>query len=99
MGKQTMWKIHDFDQSAQNAFSQPDVLANFISNHDNPRWLNMYSDWTTFKSVITFLYFYNGIPIIYYGDEQGFHGGSDPDCRENLWGHMNTDGELYKYIQ
>lgn len=75
------------------------MLATFLSNHDNPRWLNMYGDWTTFKSALTFLFFYSGIPIVYYGDEQGFHGGSDPGCRETLWGHMDENSELFKYIQ
>jgi len=27
---------------------------------------------------MTFTLFFTGIPIVYYGDEQGFNGGGDP---------------------
>ena len=39
------------------------------------------------------------IPIIYYGTEQGFNGGSDPSNRESLWPYMSTEHPLYKFIQ
>ena len=39
------------------------------------------------------------IPIVYYGTEQGFNGGSDPNNRESLWPHMSTEHPLYKFIQ
>lgn len=34
----------------------------------------------------------DGIPIVYYGQEQGMHGNSDPYNREALWpsGYPNT---------
>jgi len=31
-----------------------------------------------FKAAMTFALFAQGIPIIYYGSEQGFNGGNDP---------------------
>ena len=40
-----------------------------------------------------------GIPIIYYGTEQGFSGGNDPNNRESLWNNLNTNHEIYKFIQ
>lgn len=40
-----------------------------------------------------------GIPIIYYGSEQGFAGGADPNNREALWSNLNTGHELYKFIK
>ena len=39
-----------------------------------------------------------GIPVIYYGTEQGFTGGHDPENRESLWPHYNTGHWLYMYI-
>lgn len=39
------------------------------------------------------------IPIVYYGTEQGFNGGSDPKNRESLWPYMSTANPLYKFIQ
>ena len=59
----------------------------------------MYGSWTRFKSALAFVFFSKGIPFFYYGDEQGYAGGSDPGCRETLWNNMNTQSELYKYVQ
>ena len=39
-----------------------------------------------------------GIPIIYYGTEQGYHGGNDPNNRETLWPNYDTSSDLYKFI-
>ena len=89
----------DLYQKADSVFSNQDDLGVFISNHDNERWLHMFPSWETFKSAIVFTLFSKGIPIFYYGDEQGFAGGRDPDCRETLWTNMNEQHELYKYVQ
>ena len=41
-----------------------------------------------------------GIPIIYYGTEQGFSGGNDPNNREPLWPTgFSTNNELYTFIK
>ena len=41
-----------------------------------------------------------GIPILYYGSEQAYSGGSDPLNREPLWlSHMLKDSEIYRFIQ
>ena len=42
--------------------------------------------------------FMQGIPIIYYGTEQGFTGAVDPDNRESLWPHYDTEHWLYVFI-
>ena len=39
------------------------------------------------------------IPILYYGTEQGFNGGDDPNNRESLWPYMNRSHELYIFIK
>lgn len=50
--------------------------------------------------LITSLYNLLGIPIIYYGAEQGFSGCMDPNNREPLWtSGYKTNGYLYKLIQ
>jgi alpha-amylase len=57
--------------------------------------------------VILFIYSLVGIPIIYYGTEQAFHGANDPNDREILWNHFNPynileylrNHDLYKFIQ
>jgi alpha-amylase len=41
---------------------------------------------------MSFIFMTDGIPIVYYGQEQGMHGNSDPYNREALWpsGYQNT---------
>ncbi len=46
----------------------------------------MNSDWTAYKNALSFV-LSSTIPIVYYGSEQGFNGGADPQCRESLWPH------------
>jgi len=36
---------------------------------------------------------------VYYGTEQGFHGGADPNNRESLWPYYNTSSPLYTLIR
>jgi len=36
--------------------------------------------------------------MIYYGTEQGLHGGDKPQNREALWPYYDTDSDLYKFI-
>jgi len=40
-----------------------------------------------------------GIPIVYYGTEQYFAGGNDPNNREILWRNLDTNSEMYKFLQ
>jgi len=40
-----------------------------------------------------------GIGILYYGDEQGYAGGDDPNNREILWPNLgNTNFQLYTFV-
>lgn len=39
---------------------------------------------------------YQGIPMIYYGDEIGMEGGHDPDCRRGMiWEEEKQDKEIF----
>lgn len=75
------------------------VLTNFMDNHDIPRFLYQRDDMNAFKATLIFTIVSVGIPAVYYGDEQGFRGGDDPQNRETLWGHMKTDSDLYQFIK
>ena len=85
--------------TAMQVFKDQSVLGNFIDNHDNVRFLSVNSDWRLFKSYINYNLASIGIPIIYYGSEQGFTGTSDPQNREAIWNNLNQNHDLYKYIQ
>ena len=78
-----------------------EVLGVFIGNHDNARFL--YQGQRTREQLdmaSVFSIFWEGIPVIYYGDEQYLDGGPDPGCREALWDHgYKTDSLLYKYYK
>ncbi|MFA3792761.1 alpha-amylase family glycosyl hydrolase [Aliiglaciecola sp. SL4] len=76
--------------------SQADVLMNFLGNHDMGRaglFINQslpnVSEQEKLKRNIlshSFMYLSRGIPVIYYGDEQGFVGtGGDVGAREDMF--------------
>jgi len=81
------------------AFKDQSVLVNFLDNHDNPRFLNLTSNSIAFKSYIAFTLSSIGIPVVYYGSEQGFTGGGNSSCREGLFEHqMDMQSPYYKFI-
>src|SRR5262249_39592261 len=50
-------------------------------------------------NALSFLFTEDGIPCIYYGTEQEFSGGNDPDNRERLWQTgFRTDGATFQYL-
>ncbi|KAK5125461.1 hypothetical protein LTR85_000570 [Meristemomyces frigidus] len=71
----------------------------FTENHDNPRvaWHN--PDITVAANAIGWTLLTDGIPIIYYGQEQHLSGADDPGCREAMWleenGSYNTSAPLH----
>lgn len=84
-----------YDQE-QGKFNDVDALGVFVDNHDNPRFLNNNGDHVAFTSAIVFSMTSRGIPFVYYGSEQYFGGGADPNNREPLWGSFNTQSALYQ---
>lgn len=85
--------------TVESSFGDPAALGAFLDNHDNARWLNQESDTALFKNALTFVLLSRGIPIVYYGTEQGYSGGNDPQNREDLWrSGFNTNADLYKFI-
>ena len=58
------------------------VLGNFLENQDLPRWHNLSVDPQSLWNAMTFNWMSDGIPIMYYGQEQGYTGGDDPANRE-----------------
>ncbi|KAI9443463.1 glycoside hydrolase family 13 protein [Lactarius indigo] len=67
--------------------------ASFVENHDQPRlasfdqrsWGTFYLPISLIRNAMTFPFVHDGIPIVYYGQEQGYQGGADPYNREALW--------------
>lgn len=90
----------DMINTVSNSFPDPAALGTFLDNHDNPRWLNQKNDATLLKNALAFVILSRGIPILYYGTEQGYAGGNDPANREDLWrSSFNTNADLYQAIK
>ena len=87
------------DDVYSDADSDASILMNFAGNHDMGR-IGMFiqdgnpdaSDEELLaraKLANAFMFFARGIPVIYYGDEQGFTGdGNDQDAREDMFPSM-----------
>jgi len=83
-------------------YEDPDALGTFIDNHDNARFLNSGNSANNilqYKNAITWTLTAQGIPIIYYGTEQLFNGGNDPNNREVLWtSKYNKNADMYGFL-
>jgi len=90
-----MEQLDQMFQNYQRLFRDPSVLGTFSDNHDNPRFLSLITDTALYQSALTYVLTSLGIPIIYYGTEQGFHGANDPYCREPLWPTQYRTGGVY----
>ncbi|EPX73663.1 alpha-amylase [Schizosaccharomyces octosporus yFS286] len=80
-------------------FRDPTILCNFLENHDVPRFFSQTQDNALALNAIAATIFSDGIPVIYYGQEQRFSGGNDPDNREGLWlSKYDTSNFLFECI-
>ncbi len=70
---------------------------NLISSHDEPRFLTMVrGDKRRLRLATLFQMVFPGVPSVYYGDEIGMEGKSDPDCRRAFpWDERHWDRELH----
>jgi glycosidase len=78
------------------------VLINFIDNHDVNRFLfDSGGDVAALRNALTLNMTAEGIPCLYYGTEQDFHGGDDPANREALWtsGYATTGATFTHFRQ
>lgn len=75
------------------------LLINFLDNHDVNRWLYQ-STQKALHVALMYQLTIDGIPCIYYGTEQNYFGGNDPQNRENLWdsGYEKTS-DTFKLIK
>ena len=79
-GRYSNLSASNYDASALNS------LVLNIDNHDNPRFLSIAgSTPERLELALVFLHTARGIPSLYYGTEQDFNGGGDPDNREDMF--------------
>ena len=95
----SMYNIRDRYNQEESHFRDIDALGVFVDNHDNARFLHNHSgNKSGLRSAVTFALTSRGIPFTYYGSEQYYAGGNDPNNRESLWQDMNTSSDLYQMI-
>ncbi|RMJ23802.1 hypothetical protein PHISP_05323 [Aspergillus sp. HF37] len=87
------------DQMAVMKDSCSDVTAllTFSENHDVKRIASFIDDMALAKNILTFTLLFDGIPIIYQGQEQHYTGKHDPMNRKPLWwSSYDTNAPLYQ---
>lgn len=84
-GPQNMSAMSDMISRCKSLFKDPTLLGNFLENQDVPRWGNISVDPQSLYNAMVYNFMSDGIPIVYYGQEQGFRGAADPYNREPLW--------------
>ena len=96
--KDSFEELGDYYNRLRYKYPHPELMSTFIENHDNKRFLNENPNQAQFTNAVVFTLLWEGIPVHYYGGEQYYSGGGDPNNREALWNNYNTDSELYKII-
>lgn len=76
-------------------------MLNLLGSHDTDRFLTrVRGDGRKYRAAAAMLFFYPGIPCVYYGDEIGTEGGYDPDCRRCFdWDETHWDAETHALIR
>lgn len=76
-------------------------MLNLLDSHDTDRFLTrVKGDARRFRAAAAMLFFYPGIPCVYYGDEIGLEGGYDPDSRRCFdWDESHWDAETRGLIE
>lgn len=77
-----------------------DMPLGFLDNHDVARFLWNEPDDSALRIALVHLLTREGLPVLYYGTEQGYDGGNDPANREYLqWSGYDRDHPLYRWIR
>ena len=94
----SFYNLEGYWFNSRSKYPAPEYAATFVENHDNPRFLNRCNDRGKFTNAAVFSLLWEGVPVFYYGGEQYYSGGADPNNREPLWDNYNTGTELYRIL-
>lgn len=77
------------------------MMLNLLDSHDTHRFLTRVNgDKEKLMSALAVLFFYPGMPCIYYGTENEMIGGYDPDCRRAFdWSLEKKDNDVKSLIK
>ncbi|CDF59239.1 glycoside hydrolase family 13 protein [Thermobrachium celere] len=96
--------LKELDSYMQNLYARyrRDIrynLLNLLDSHDTARFLYECSnDKEKLKSAAFYMFTTIGIPMIFYGDEAGLSGATDPHCRITM-DFDNIDNELFTFYK
>ncbi len=78
-----------------------EMMFNLLDSHDTDRFLSQVGgDRRREAMALAVLFFFPGMPMVFYGDEIGTEGGYDPDCRRCFrWDESSWDMELYTLVK
>ncbi|KAG9124675.1 hypothetical protein FRC07_010661 [Ceratobasidium sp. 392] len=85
-------------KESQSTFKDTGLLGNFLENQDVPRWSGQSTDPQSLYNALAFTFMYDGIPVVYYGQEQYFKGQDDPANREPLWPSGYHENDAFNMI-
>lgn len=102
----SMWDIHNRFKDDWR-YSNKYTNGIFVDNHDVHRFLcdasgrpgAGWDKWPQLKAALGFAFTIRGIPVMYYGTEQGFDGCRDPYNREDMFSDFDTSSDLYQYVK
>jgi len=97
-GPQNISALTDVFTQSKTKFKDIGLLGNFLENHDLPRWHNLSVDPQSMYNAMTLTFMSDGIPVVYYGQEQYFSGDADPFNREALWPSNYGKTDAYKLM-
>jgi alpha-amylase len=84
----------------QGACTDTTVLGTFTECHDVPRMAYYTEDLSILKNVNTWNILFDGIPVVYQGQEQRFRGNVDPYNREAVWlSGYSSNATLYVLLK
>ncbi len=68
------------------------MMMNLIGSHDTHRFFSLCDEKLFFmQAALCVMFFFDGMPTVYYGDEIPLNGLADPDCRRGFdWSRTGT---------
>ena len=98
--RQSLVQLQTLYSTYSAQFKDPTILGTFADNHDNARFLSLTNDSALYLNALTYTLTSRGVPIVYYGSEQGFYGQTDPYDREPLWTtNYTTTSTYYQHLK
>lgn len=78
-----------------------EMMLNLLDSHDTERFLtNVGENVNKLKCALAVLFFFVGMPCIYYGTEIGTSGGYDPDSRRTFdWNKAHWNMDIYNTVK